>query len=71
MATYGGVNVTTTLKSTSAKSAVTGTCTKQYHHWCLDGTSLTPAGVRGIIAGGVLFLASVAALSVYYIRKRR
>lgn len=50
----------------TTKQSTANTCTKRFHHWCLDGRSLTPSGVRGIIAGGVLFIVLVAAIGGFF-----
>ena len=67
----GFPGLSATLVSTTTESALSGTCTKRYGHWCLDGSSLTPAGVKGIIAGCVLFIVLVAVGVTCWIKKRR
>ena len=56
--------------STSSATPLAQTCTKSYHHWCLDNKSISPSGVRGIIAGGVIFVVLVAALLGYAVYRR-
>lgn len=66
---YSGLSVR--LVSTTPKAAMADTCKKRWHHYCLDGSSLSPAGARGIIAGGVLFLVIVVAASAFLVLRWR
>lgn len=52
-------------------SASASTCSKPWHSYCLDGTSLTAGGVDGIIVGGVFFLVLVAAAVAFFVWRRR
>ena len=71
MVKYGAYEMSFSLHSTTALSSVTGECKKKYHHWCLDNTSLSLAGVRGIIAGGVLFIVIAACVSFFVYKRRK
>ncbi|KAK9807215.1 hypothetical protein WJX73_009955 [Symbiochloris irregularis] len=53
-------------------TVTTSTCSKPWHSYCLDGTSLTAGGVDGIIVGCVFFVVIVAVvLGVVVWRRRR
>ena len=73
LARYGIANVDVEIAKTAAQDSVTGECLSKWHSHCLDGSGLSVAGVRGIIAGGVLFIVIVVAAGgiFYYRRKNR
>lgn len=68
--TLGFTGQVTGIDPYSAQSS-TSSCSKPWHSYCLDGTSLTGAGVDGIIVGGVFFLVIVAVVLAVVVWRRR
>ncbi|KAK9802627.1 hypothetical protein WJX73_006745 [Symbiochloris irregularis] len=71
LARYGLPGVSVVVTSTQAQQGVDGQCQTKWHSFCLDGSGLTVAGVRGIIAGGVIFIVLCIIAAIWCCRRMK
>lgn len=57
-----GITLVNTSQVKPGATVPGATCKNVFGPWCLDNTHLTPAGVKGIIAGGIIFLITLTTL---------
>eukprot|EP00891_Asterochloris_glomerata_P003804 jgi/Astpho2/3804/Aster-04332 len=57
-----GITLVNTSQVVPGATVPGATCKNVFGPWCLDNTHLTPAGVKGIIAGGIIFLITLTTL---------